>query len=579
MRPLDAARVLPGHVGGRPQHDGARHPPAGHEPPVAGHALVLAEGKGVAPVDLGVHDPVPVLVQVARQLVAHGRHVQGEGARHDHGALVARDPQLVDHGGHEPQHAARPLEGLKRCPVLVEPVEHFGVDGVAAHHPVAVLQLPGVHGKVGRVVVVHPAVGVAHDLAFGGVLAVEKEPTAHHLEALARAHGFPDGLHAPEGVLDGLERPLAGVAPDLPVALRDGGHHQAPLARPDRLGQLLDEGDEVVEGPGHEAVGPVELLGVGHQLVHQHQGASAGVEHLLQGLRARRDVPTVGVAHELVDITVPAAHGQLVGDFAPDGVHGHPGQVGRPLGLGRVKRGAHDHGHVHLGNGLRPGRLQGGPHVGNVPHELGAAQEVVEGQHAVGLAAAEGSLQLDHGLAVEPGHPLERLDEQALHALGHVGPPEELHGVAVLQGPLAPGHLGQVGRELGVAVAPLGHVLVGLHYVSPAGQPLGGNRLGPPRTTRAGDLRGRARVGRHRHGPLGPPIARLAQEGVDLGRPVRVDLLAEAAHCVERPPGVVVANVLGAPVCPPVARTLELDGPGPAVPGELAAEYLAPLEV
>ena len=87
------------------------------------------------------------------------------------------------------------------------------------------------------------------------------------------------------------------------------------------------------------------------------------------------------------------------------------------------------------------------------------------------LAAAESRLELDDWLAVEPAHAAQRLHEQALHPLGHVGAVEELDRVAVLELALATRHLRQIGGELRILVAPLGHVHVGLHYLAPAGQP------------------------------------------------------------------------------------------------------------
>ena len=48
--------------------------------------------------------------------------------------------------------------------------------------------------------------------------------------------------------------------------------------------------------------------------------------------------------------------------------------------------------------------LEHGREVGNLPHAGAAAHHVVESEHAVRLAAAEGRLELDDGLAVEAAH-------------------------------------------------------------------------------------------------------------------------------------------------------------------------------
>ncbi len=576
VRALYAARGLAVHVGRGAQHDGARYAPRSQHPPVARVLLVVLVRDGLLAVNLGVNDAVPVLVQVARQLVAHVGHVQRQGAGHDHGALVAAHPQLVDDGGHQAQHATRALEGLQRGPVLVQAVEHLGVDGVAAHHAVAILQLARVHGEVRRVLRIHLAEGVAHLVALGLVLAVEEESSPHHLKALVRADGLPDCLHAAKGVLNGLQRALAALAANLPVALGDGRHNQAALARARRLGQLLDEGDEVVEGAGGQLVHAIELLRVGNQLVHQHQRAAARVEHLCQRLGARRYAPAVGVAHVLVQLGLAGGLRQLVGNLAPDGVDGYAWHGARTAGLGGVEGGAHDHCHVDLGDLRYAGRLENRLHVGDALHKGAAAQQVVQSQHAVRLAAAKGRLQLNHGLAVQPRHAPQGLHQQPLHSLRHVGTAEELHRVAVLQRALATRHLRQVRRELRVAVAALRHVLVGLHHVAPARQAAHGHRL---RRVLPGGGLGRVRVARGGNGALGAAVARLPQQGIDFGRPLAVNLVAQAAHGVQRAPGVVLGEVLHAAVCPLHARALQLYGPGAAVARELPAEDLVPLEV
>ena len=202
---------------------------------------------------------------------------------------------------------------------------------------------------------------------------------------------------------------------------------------------------------------------------------------------------------------------------------------------------------------------------------------MVEREHAVRLAAAEGGLELDHGLAVKAGHTAQRLHEQALHALGHIRAPEELHGVAVLERPLATRHLRQVGGELGVAVAALRNVLMRLHHVTPAGQPFhrDGLRLG----LGGGDgLRRRHRVAR-RHRPLGAAVARLAKQRVDLRRAVGVHLLAQATHGVKRAPRIIVAEVLASPMRELVPGALELHDPVLAVLGEVLPEDVTPADV
>ena len=298
----------------------------------------------------------------------------------------------MDYGRHQTQHAARALEGLKRRPVLVEPVEHLGMDGVAAHHAVAVLELAGIDREVGGVLAVHLAERVAYGIALCRVLAVEEQTPAYHLEALVRAHGLPDGLHAPKGVLDGLKRTLAALAANLALALGDGRHHQAALGGACGLGQFLDERDEVVKRACGQLLHAEELLGVCHELIHEHQSASASVEHLGKCLRSGRYTASVGIAHVLVERRVALGYRKLVGNLAPDGIHGDARHVGGPLGLRRVQSGADDDGDVHLGHLVDASGLKHGQRVGDLPDAFAAAQQVVQGQHAVRLATAERGL-------------------------------------------------------------------------------------------------------------------------------------------------------------------------------------------
>jgi hypothetical protein len=64
-------------------------------------------------------------------------------------------PELVDDGGHQAQHAARALEALQRGPVLVEPVEELGVDGIGGPHALQVVALGDADGNSPEAVAVH----------------------------------------------------------------------------------------------------------------------------------------------------------------------------------------------------------------------------------------------------------------------------------------------------------------------------------------------------------------------------------------------------------------------------------------
>ena len=76
--------------------------------------------------------------------------------------------------------------------------------------------------------------------------------------------------------------------------------------------------------------------------------------------------------------------------------------------------------------------------------------QVIDGQHRVRLAAAEGRLQLDDWLAAFAVEPLRHLDEQHAHALGDEGALEERLRVTVFRRRLARVHGGDVGSKLGL---------------------------------------------------------------------------------------------------------------------------------
>ena len=129
---------------------------------------------------------------------------------------------------------------------------------------------------------------------------------------------------------------------------------------------------------------------------------------------------------------------------------------------------AHEDGHLGLRDPLHA-RLLEDPGVKlRPPRLLARAEEVVEGHEAVGLPPAEGSLDLDHGLApLLPGEAAHHRPEEPDHPLGGIGLAEESERVAVLQGPTARQHIGQIGRKGGLVKPAPADVLVGQCHFSP----------------------------------------------------------------------------------------------------------------
>jgi hypothetical protein len=158
---FDAADTLLYMVRGAAQEDRARHALRRHQRAQARVLFVDAAGLRALAVDVAVYHRVPPFGQVAQDLVAHTRHVQGQAARLDQQRAVATHPQGVDGGGHQPQHAARALKALQRRPIVVQTVEDFRVNGVSGAQALQVLRLRAQAGEIGGVAAVQPRVGQA----------------------------------------------------------------------------------------------------------------------------------------------------------------------------------------------------------------------------------------------------------------------------------------------------------------------------------------------------------------------------------------------------------------------------------
>ncbi|MDL2259624.1 hypothetical protein LJB99_01940 [Deltaproteobacteria bacterium OttesenSCG-928-K17] len=95
---------------------------------------------------------------------------------------------------------------------------------------------------------------------------------------------------------------------------------------------------------------------------------------------------------------------------------------------------------------------------------------MIQGQHTVGFAAAKGSFQLNDRLAILPVYTLKSLNQQARHAVSHIGSGKKFDRIAIFISAFPSSHLGQVSREFSVFITPLGHIRVGLNNIPPAWQ-------------------------------------------------------------------------------------------------------------
>jgi len=196
----------------------------------------------------------------------------------------------------------------------------------------------------------------------------------------------------------------------------------------------------------------VKLSRVGYPLVDQNKAGRELVEQLLHLVAGVGGLLVVGADHLVTGLAA-----QLPGDLAPDRSDDGP-VVLRARVAGR-HLGADYNGASDLGSHFASGFLQDLLGAGKFGRGC-AGEKMVKRQHAVGFAAAEIRLQLDHRVAALPADAAYAVAEELLQSLGDEGAPEELGGVLVLGCRLAQVHLPQIGRELRLLVFAAGHVPV-----------------------------------------------------------------------------------------------------------------------
>ncbi len=423
------------------------------------------------------------------------------------------------------QHAPGPLELVQRGPLPVELVEHVRVNRVGRFELPPIRPLAASRGEVGLVLRVQAGEPIDDRIPRGELVLVRdgiEQPPPDDLEPLVGAGGSPRGSEALEHVFQRGQGELAVLPADLDLRRRDRRDHQRPLGRLGRLGQRLRERRLRLEVPGGE-VAPVDRVArVGHPLVDEHEARRVLLEQRRQHLRARARALGVGIRDELVALGLA----ELPRHLAPQ--RPNLGAVGllRDLADGQVR--THEHGAVRLRGAFdfrgAQDRLQAGELRGRR-----AAEQVVEGEHRVRLAAAEVGLKLDHRIAALPHQPQQRSGEKLAQPVGDERAPEELRRVGVLGAADAVVDVVQVGGELGLDVAAGDHVLVGRDDLAP--------RL-EPRFRTALDSDGAAGLLPGQFGEHGPLQLDLA--GLDLGGRIGGrDRLQEALHGVERPQRIV----------------------------------------
>ena len=140
------------------------------------------------------------------------------------------------------------------------------------------------------------------------------------------------------------------------------------------------------------------------------------------------------------------------------------------LALGWVKGGTYQYGHAAHRQAIDLCRLDHALDVGGAATRRTATEQMIQCQHAVGLAAAESGFQLNDRFAILTAYPADGLYQQALHALGDVGAGEKFNRIAVLIRAFATRHLRKVCCKLSILIAALCHIGMRFNDVPPAGQ-------------------------------------------------------------------------------------------------------------
>ena len=173
----------------------ARHAPGRLHAAKAGVMAINIGGGGAWAIHLALNHGFPAIGQVVNALVAHHRIVQRQRAGHDERILVVAVPQPVDDDGQVLQHPARALEFVQRGPVLVQPVEHLGVDGVGLGNALLVTRLLCLSRELAGVLAVQLAKGPCGGLYLHRIARRVKQAAAHNFKRLLRSHRLPHRLH------------------------------------------------------------------------------------------------------------------------------------------------------------------------------------------------------------------------------------------------------------------------------------------------------------------------------------------------------------------------------------------------
>lgn len=207
-------------------------------------------------------------------------------------------------------------------PVLVQPSEQLGVDGVGSLDAVHVRRLPAHHRKLAGLAPVQVAEDSGGGVTVAKLRGVDglEQSAADDLEALIRRRRPPRRLHPaddraqpPQGFPPAGAADLDGRTASRAVVAAGGGngyHQQGPVQRPGGFGEQLGEAEVCVEGPAGQGVVAVQDPGVGHPLVDQDQARPGRCQYGPQSV-ARTCARPVGFGHQGEPLGPAELPGQL----------------------------------------------------------------------------------------------------------------------------------------------------------------------------------------------------------------------------------------------------------------------------
>ena len=208
--------------------------------------FIFLIGDRILSVYFTVNDAVPGIRKVANQLITDLRHIQRNGARHNHSALIVCHPKLMNNCCHQTQHTSCALESLQCCPIAIETIEYFWMYRVARYKAVTIFHFLGFKRKIFRIVLIHLAECITNSIAGCFVLAVQKQSAAYNFKFFVCSNWLPNRLHTSKGMLDCFECLLACLATNLNAGFRNRSNHDAVFTCARSFGNLLNECNEII---------------------------------------------------------------------------------------------------------------------------------------------------------------------------------------------------------------------------------------------------------------------------------------------------------------------------------------------